>query len=180
MKIYTGTGDDGSTSLSDGSRVPKSHLRIETLGSVDELNSWLGLLRSFKENERRKNFLIYLQDQLMRCSAILAAADGTTVQKNCFPEHDCVIKIETEIDIIESKLPDLTNFIIPGGNYVVSCCQIARCVCRRAERSVVRLNSAEQTPEIVVKFLNRLSDYLFTLSRFLSLELDIQDFVWKV
>jgi cob(I)alamin adenosyltransferase len=180
MKIYTLTGDDGSTSLSGGKRVPKHSLRIEAYGSVDELIAWIGLLRDHKENFKRAELLIYIQDQLMLCAAALAY-DCENVNINMLlPDPGCVSVIEKEIDGMEASIPALKNFIIPGGNILVSYCHIARCVCRRAERTVIRLNDAEETPEIVIKFLNRLSDFLFVLSRKISLELDIKEVRWSV
>jgi cob(I)alamin adenosyltransferase len=180
MKIYTRTGDDGTTSLAGGKRVPKFHERVEAVGSVDELNSWIGLIRDFKENEDRKEILIYIQDQLMRCSVVLASENISIDNLNSLPHTDCSAKIEAEIDNMDSLLPECKNFILPGGNIVVSNCQIARCICRRAERAVIRLNYSEEVPEIIIKFLNRLSDYLFVLSRLNSLKLGNQDIIWRV
>ncbi|MBA4322936.1 MAG: ATP:cob(I)alamin adenosyltransferase, partial [Odoribacter sp.] len=165
MKIYTLTGDDGTTSLSGGKRVPKHCPRVEAYGSVDELITWIGLLRSHPENNKRKEFLIYIQDQLMASAAALASEQGNPVQKSFLPDADCLAAVETEIDKMEAELPTLRSFVLPGGNIVVSHCHIARSVCRRAERAVLRLNETEYTPELVIKFLNRLSDYLFVLSR---------------
>jgi cob(I)alamin adenosyltransferase len=178
MKIYTLTGDDGTTSLSGGKRVPKHCLRVEAYGSVDELITWIGLLRSYPENNKRTNFLIYIQDQLMAAAAALSNDPDNIKNKSVLPDSDCIINVETEIDRMEADLPELRSFVLPGGNVIVSHCHIARCVCRRAERSVLRLKEAESTPDIVVKFLNRLSDYLFVLSRKLSLELDNEDIKW--
>jgi cob(I)alamin adenosyltransferase len=169
MKIYTGTGDDGSTSLSGGRRLPKHHIRIEAYGTIDELIAWIGLLRSYEENASRKDILIYIQNQLMASAAALAFDNDNPVGKMVLPDPDCVEIIEAEIDKMDNLLSPLSSFILPGGNIIVSYCHIARCVCRRAERSVLRLNSAKYSPEIVHKFLNRLSDYLFTLARLLSL-----------
>ena len=178
MKIYTLTGDDGTTSLSGGKRVPKHCLRVEAYGSVDELISWIGLIRSLRENNNRKEFLIYIQDQLMASAAALASDKDNTVLKFVLPEAGCLQAVEAEIDKMEANLPTTNSFILPGGNTIVSYCHIARCVCRRAERSVLRLNETEYTPEIVHKFLNRLSDYLFVLSRKLSSELDNEEIKW--
>ena len=180
MKIYTLTGDDGTTSLSGGRRVPKHHPRVEAYGSVDELIAWIGLLRDFKENSLRKAKLIYIQDQLMACAATLATESDSTNAGRYLPDDDCVSIVEEEIDRMEVNLQPLKNFILPGGHILVSYCHIARCVCRRAERAVLRLNETEETPKIVFKFLNRLSDYLFVLSRQISLELDIEEISWTV
>jgi cob(I)alamin adenosyltransferase len=180
MKIYTLTGDDGTTSLSGGRRVPKHSMRVEAYGSVDELIAWVGLLRDHKENLKRRELLIYIQNQLMRCAAALARDCENINSKVILPDSDCLSVIEKEIDQMEMTLPSLKNFVLPGGNILVSYCHIARCVCRRAERAVLRLKEAEESPEIVNKFLNRLSDYLFVLSRKISLELDIEEINWSV
>ncbi|MCX6322078.1 MAG: cob(I)yrinic acid a,c-diamide adenosyltransferase [Bacteroidia bacterium] len=180
MKIYTLTGDDGTTSLSGGRRVPKHSIRMEAYGSVDELIAWFGLLRDHKENLKRKELLIYIQSQLMLCAAALAYDRENTNSIKLLPDADCISVIEKEIDMMEETLSPLKNFILPGGNILVSYCHIARCVCRRAERAVLRLNEAEESPEIVNKFLNRLSDFLFVLSRKIGLELDIEEIKWFV
>ena len=180
MKIYTLTGDDGTTSLSGGKRVPKHCLRVEAYGSVDELISWIGLLRSHKENNSRKEFLIYIQAQLMASVAALATDKDNPWSGSVLPETGCLKAVEDEIDKIEAKLPSINSFVLPGGNIIVSHCHIARSVCRRAERSVLKLNEKEYSPEIVHKFLNRLSDYLFVLSRLLSLELDNEEIKWPL
>lgn len=181
MKIYTRTGDDGSTSLSGGRRVPKSHPRVEAYGTVDELVSWIGLLRDLRENESRRDVLIYIQDQLMRCAVTLAAGGpGIRKTEKFLPEKKCISFLENEIDVMEASIPPLGNFTLPGGHLVVSYCHITRCVCRRAERSVVRLNDAEKIPSIIYEFLNRLSDYLFILSRFISLEVDNKEISWPL
>jgi cob(I)alamin adenosyltransferase len=180
MKIYTRTGDDGTTSLSGGRRVPKYSLRVDAYGSVDELIAWVGLLRSFKENAQRKELLIYIEDQLMRCAAALAADPEISNSTEILPDADSISVLEKEIDTMEESLTPLKNFILPGGEILISYCHIARCVCRRAERSVLTLNEAESSPRVINKFLNRLSDYLFVLSRKLSLELDNEEIKWSV
>jgi cob(I)alamin adenosyltransferase len=180
MKIYTLTGDDGTTSLSGGKRVPKHCLRVEAYGSVDELISWVGLLRSLPENNKRKDFLIYIQDQLMASAAALATDINNQGSKTVLPVTGCVEAVEAEIDKMEAELSPAGSFILPGGNIIVSYCHITRCVCRRTERSLLRLKGTEFTPEIVLKFLNRLSDYLFVLSRKLSLELDNEEIKWPL
>lgn len=180
MRIYTLSGDDGTTSLSGGRRVPKHSLRVEAYGSVDELIAWIGLLRDHKENLKRKDMLVYIQDQLMRCASALAYDSTNTNSKSILPDPDVLSVVEKEIDRLEIGLPSLKHFILPGGNILVSHCHIARCVCRRAERAVVRLNEAEETPEIVTKILNRLSDLLFVLSRRISFDLDSEEVSWIV
>jgi ATP:cob(I)alamin adenosyltransferase len=178
MKIYTRTGDDGTTSLSGGRRVPKSNIRVESYGSVDELICWIGMLRSFPGNEKRRTVLIHIQDQLMICAAVLSSDPKENKGRKLMPGSDEIILLEKEIDEMESALPPLENFILPGGNQIVSYCHIARCVCRRAERTVLKLNETEKIPEIIFKYLNRLSDYLFVLSRKLSFELDNEEIKW--
>jgi cob(I)alamin adenosyltransferase len=180
MKIYTLTGDDGTTSLSGGRRVPKHSIRVEAYGSVDELIVWIGLLRDHKENLKRKELLLYIQDQLMRCAAALAYDSANSNSRMVLPDADCITILEKEIDNMEGILPPLKNFILPGGHLLISYCHIARCVCRRAERAISALNKTEKSPEIVSKFINRLSDFLFVLSRIITLELDIEEIKWSV
>ena len=180
MKIYTFTGDDGTTSLSGGTRVPKISLRVEAYGSADELISWIGLLRDLKENTSSKDTLIYIQDQLMRCASVLASPGPEGTARVMLPDQDCIKAIEVEIDKMEEKLPALTSFILPGGNIATSYCHIARCVCRRAERAVLRLKEEENVPSLIYKFLNRLSDYLFVLSRLISLMSDSEEVKWPL
>lgn len=180
MKIYTRTGDDGSTSLLGGKRVPKFHIRVEAYGTVDELIAWIGLLKDHPQNSLRTEILTYIQDQLMHCAASLAVDPEVKKPEDYLPDADCLDVLEKEIDIMDKSLKPLKSFILPGGNMLISYCHIARCVCRRAERTVLRLNQTEKTPDIIFKFLNRLADYLFTLSRRISLELDIEDVSWKI
>ena len=180
MKIYTRTGDDGTTSLAGGKRVPKFNLRIEACGSVDELISWMGLIRDSGENSDRRDAIIYIQDQLMRCAATLATEKIDEKRTYYLPDKTSVSFLEGEIDLMEAKLPVLRNFILPGGPALISHCNIARTVCRRAERSIQILNNTEEIPDIVPKFINRLSDYLFVLSRLISLELDNKEIIWSV
>lgn len=180
MKIYTRTGDDGTTSLAGGKRVPKFHIRVEAYGSVDELNSWIGLLRDHPENDKRRDLLIYLQDQLMRCTASLASDPDNSDIRSFLPDTDCISRLEREIDDMESSLKPIKNFILPGGNILVSYCHIARSVCRRAEREVLKLDQTEKTPEIIKKFLNRLADFLFVLARKIALELDSEEIKWII
>jgi cob(I)alamin adenosyltransferase len=180
MKIYTLTGDDGTTSLSGGRRVPKQSVRVEAYGSVDELIAWIGLIRVHEQGKSVSGILISIQDQLMRCAAALAYDKTNEKSRQMLPDSDCTTIIEKEIDKMEVELPVLKNFILPGGSVLVSYCHIARCVCRRAERAVLRLKETEETPEIVTRFLNRLSDFLFVLSRKLSLDLNNEEVIWSV
>jgi cob(I)alamin adenosyltransferase len=179
MKIYTRTGDDGTTSLAGGRRIPKFDVRVEAYGSVDELISWIGLLRSFGENDEHRDKLIYIQDHLMRIAATVADDSGEC-KKYFTNTNDCISFLEVEIDSLDAAIPAINNFILPGGNILVSYCHIARCVCRRAERAVLKLNSTEELPDITYKFLNRLSDYLFVLSRNISQKVGNKDIKWKI
>ncbi len=180
MKIYTRTGDDGSTSLRGGRRVPKHHQKIEAYGTVDELISWLGLLRCYIGNKKNNDFLIYIQKQLMACAAALATDRETGAQKIVLPDNDCVEKVEKEIDRLDMELQPLSSFILPGGDIASSHCNIARCVCRRAEREVLRLTQNETVPEIIIRFLNRISDYLFILSRYQCKEAGNEEIKWII
>ena len=172
MKIYTRTGDDGKTSLPGGRRVPKYHPKIVANGDLDELNSWIGLLRNLNETRDFPEFLLFIQTEVMKCSSDLAC--GSVGPSQIFTGTGTIQAIENEIDKLESKLSPAGGFVIPGGNFPASYCHIARCVCRRAERSVLLLNQEEKVPEVIYKFLNRLSDYLFILARFVSLQSEIQ------
>lgn len=180
MRIYTLTGDDGTTSLSGGRRVEKHSLRVEAYGSVDEVIAWIGLIRVSDSSSARQELYLYIQDQLMRCAAALAHDPENSRSRLVLPADDCTKVIEGEIDKMEAGLPVLKSFILPGGSVPVSHCHIARCVCRRAERAVLRLGASEETAQIVPMFLNRLSDYLFVLSRKLSYELGNEEVAWKI
>lgn len=185
MKVYTKTGDGGTTALFGGTRVPKDHARIESYGTVDELNSFIGLIRDQEINSHYKDILIEIQDRLFTVGAILATPPEKEVMKNGelrlknlgIVETDIAL-LENEIDAMEEMLPPMTHFILPGGHQTVSYCHIARCVCRRAERLAVHLSHNEPVPEIAIKYLNRLSDYLFVLARKLSLDLNADEVKW--
>lgn len=175
MKIYTRKGDDGFASLYGGKRLPKHHPRLDAYGTIDELISWIGLLRSYRETVKHADFLLYIQKQLMACAAALAYDNENPSGEIILPEEECVEKTEKEIDKLNEQLPSLKSFIIPGGNIIVSNCHITRCVCRRAERNVTKLGENEKAPEIIIKFLNRLSDYFFVLARFLNKDFENED-----
>ncbi|MCO6360189.1 cob(I)yrinic acid a,c-diamide adenosyltransferase [Roseivirga pacifica] len=179
MKIYTKTGDKGSTSLLGGARVSKAHLRIEAYGTVDELNSYIGLLRDQPANEQRKDLLKTIQDRLFTLGAELATEPGKdkVVKPDLFDSD--VQLLETEMDKMEADLPALTNFILPGGHQSVSYAHIARCVCRRAERISVALGETEPVAEIVTQYLNRLSDFLFVLGRKMAQDLEAEEVKWE-
>lgn len=178
MKIYTKKGDKGSTSLLGGTRVSKSHLRIETYGTVDELNSWIGLLRDHAPARKEKELLKHIQDRLFTLGALLATDRKKKLKLPQLKEAD-VTRLEQEIDRMESALPPMRSFVLPGGHPVVSYCHITRCVCRRAERLVVRLGDTEKGDALHIQYLNRLSDYLFVLSRHFSKALKAEETPWR-
>ena len=179
MKIYTRTGDKGKTALFTGTRVPKHHSRIESYGTLDELNAYLGLIRDQAIAEVHKQNLIKIQHLLFTVGAILATE----------PKKDAKLKIprisleeitflEKEMDRLNAELPEMTHFILPGGHTTVSYCHIARTVCRRAERQISYLHQTEPVADTVLAYVNRLSDYLFVLARKLSSELQAQEVKW--
>ena len=185
MKVYTKTGDTGTTALFGGTRVSKHHIRIESYGTVDELNSHIGLIRDQEINSHYKDVLIEIQDRLFTVGAILATPpeketlkSGEKRLQNLGIKESDIEFLEQEIDKMEESLPPMTHFVLPGGHTTVSYCHIARCVCRRAERLAVHLNDIESTDELVIKYLNRLSDYLFVLARKLSLDLRAEEVQW--
>lgn len=179
MKIYTKTGDKGTTSLIGGTRVPKYHERIEAYGTVDELIAYIGLIRDQKIEETIKNNLIEIQDRLMTCASILATdCDNCDVKIPELYDSDIAF-LEKEIDKMEQQLPPLRSFILPGGHATVSFCHIARNVCRRAERFAIKVSDQYKNSEMVVQYMNRLSDFLFVLSRKLSLDLYAEEIPWK-
>ena len=183
MKIYTKTGDIGETSLFGGRRVLKSELRIETYGTVDELNSWIGLLRDVQTDDATKDLLKEIQDRLFTLGATLAADPNNSKLKT--PDlHEADIELlERAIDKMDEELEPLRNFVLPGGHVHVSYCHLARTVCRRAERLCVALHYSTgdaQNAEVLIaiKYLNRLSDYLFTLSRKMAKDLGAEEVNW--
>ena len=178
-KIYTKTGDKGETSLIGGTRVPKYHDRIEAYGTVDELISYIGLIRDQKIDNTTKSTLIGIQDRLMTCASILATdCENCKVKIPGIFESDIEI-LEEEIDKIEKELPPLKSFILPGGHQTVSFCHIARNICRRAERLSVKVQEKFEISEKVIQYLNRLSDYLFVLSRKFSNDFKAKEIHWK-
>jgi cob(I)alamin adenosyltransferase len=180
MKIYTKTGDKGTTSLISGRRVSKANLRIESYGTVDELNSYIGMLRDQKELAHRKDILIEIQDRLFTIGSLLAS-DPKKVSHIAIPQIDetDITALEVEIDVMNEELPAMTHFILPGGHQAVSFCHLARTVCRRAERRCTELHNEEGIEEIVIRYLNRLSDYIFVLSRMTSHEVKADEIAWK-
>lgn len=179
MKIYTRKGDTGTTQLIGGNRVPKHHLRIETYGTVDELNSWIGVVRDSVEDDASRNTLYEIQDRLFTIGSMLATQPG--YDKMQLPEliQSDVDLLEHEIDRMNEKLPEMKSFLLPGGHVCNSLTHVGRCVCRRAERLVSQLNEDEPVPPLVLTYLNRLSDYLFVLSRWITLQNGAEEIPWK-
>jgi cob(I)alamin adenosyltransferase len=165
MKIYTKTGDKGETSLFGGSRVSKDNIRIESYGTVDELNSYLGLIRDYNLNEEDEKVIIGIQDRLFTLGSLLAADPSKNNLKLPPLKQEDVELLELEMDKMNEILPEMKTFVLPGGDKAASHCHIARCICRRAERSVITLAKQESIDEILIQYLNRLSDYLFVLAR---------------
>ncbi|WP_432714865.1 cob(I)yrinic acid a,c-diamide adenosyltransferase [Pedobacter sp.] len=178
MKIYTKTGDKGLTSLIGGTRVPKYHLRIECYGTVDELNSYIGLIRCQEIKSHYQQVLKEIQDRLFTIGASLAADPEKSKMK--IPDlHLADIELlETEMDSMNVELPELKHFILPGGNTVVSYCHVARCICRRVERLTFQLAADSFVDEKMTIYLNRLSDYLFVLARKLNLDAQTEENIW--
>jgi cob(I)alamin adenosyltransferase len=179
MKIYTRKGDTGTTQLIGGTRVSKNHLRIEAYGTVDELNSFIGLVRDQQISEKHKSNILEIQDRLFTIGASLASDPEKSRMKIPDLAEDDVLFLEKEMDSLDAGLPEMKSFVLPGGHTTVSYCHIARCVCRRAERLVTALAENSFVDPMVIKYLNRLSDYLFVLSRMLAKELDATETPWK-
>ncbi|GAB2778958.1 cob(I)yrinic acid a,c-diamide adenosyltransferase [Salinimicrobium soli] len=185
MKIYTKTGDKGTTALFGGTRVPKHHIRIDSYGTVDELNSHLGMLRDQKIDEHSEEILLQIQERLFTIGSILATDPEKAILKSGKERLDIpkistedIELLEQEMDSMNEELPPMTHFILPGGHQTVSVCHIARCVCRRAERLAAALHNAEAFDPLVLQYLNRLSDYLFVLARKLSKDLQAKEIQW--
>lgn len=181
MKIYTKTGDKGTTSLIGGTKVPKSHLRIEAYGTIDELNSHIGFCKDLITDEAGKKILLEIQDRLFTIGSSLAC-DPIKEPKMRIPDlkETDVELLEKEMDRMDESILPMKNFILPGGHTTLSQLHIARCVCRRAERCCVRLElESLEVEEIIIKYLNRLSDYLFVLSRYTGHKLHVKEIPWK-
>ena len=181
FKIYTKTGDKGSTSLIGGVRVPKNHIRIESYGTVDELNSYLGMVRDMAQNTLVTEWLHEIQDRLFTIGSVLATDPGKEVKMKLPDLHDNdVIWLEQKIDEMNENLPEMRSFILPGGELAASTTHVARCVCRRAERICVGMQQQDEVvPEIIVRYLNRLSDFLFVLARYIAHINGVEDTPWR-
>ena len=185
MKIYTKTGDEGMTALFGGTRVPKHNIRIQSYGTVDELNSWLGLLRDQDIAKEYQLLLMKIQENLFTIGAILATDPDKALLKSGKERLNIpkispadVSLLENEMDKMDASLPAMTHFVLPGGHSTVSYCHIARTVCRRAERMVCLLDENQPIDATVLSYLNRLSDFLFVLSRKLSYDLKAEEIKW--
>ena len=181
MKIYTKKGDTGTTQLIGGTRVPKHHIRIETYGTVDELNSFIGLIRDQQIDSHYRTVLIEIQDRLFTIGSSLASDPEKSRMKIPDLNEEDVTHLEKKIDEMNEKLSEMKSYVLPGGHTTVSFCHIARCVCRRAERLATTLSegSDNAVEPLIIKYLNRLSDYLFVLSRALSHDLKAEEIPWK-
>ncbi|WP_139958187.1 cob(I)yrinic acid a,c-diamide adenosyltransferase [Flavicella sediminum] len=185
MKIYTKTGDLGTTGLYGGNRVSKNHLRIEAYGTIDELNSYIGLIRDQKIDKASFESLVKIQKELFDVGAILATPYDKMLLKNGENrletqqiKEELILYLENEIDVMNEILEPMTHFVLPGGHTTVSYCHIARCICRRAERLTVTLNEEVGVDLGVLKYLNRLSDYLFVLARKLTFDCKAKEIKW--
>jgi cob(I)alamin adenosyltransferase len=178
MKIYTKTGDKGYTSLIGGTRVPKYHLRIESYGTIDELNSYIGLIRDQTVVENHKIILKEVQDRLFTIGSVLASDPERSKMKVPDLKTEDIMLLENEMDSMSKVLPELKHFILPGGSSIISCCHIARCICRRAERITVQLSEETFVDGDIIVYLNRLSDYLFVLARKLCYDDGIEENIW--
>ncbi|MBK5278393.1 MAG: cob(I)yrinic acid a,c-diamide adenosyltransferase [Bacteroidia bacterium] len=179
MKIYTKTGDEGTTALFGGLRVSKADLRIDTYGTIDELNSHIGLLRDQEVNQKRKEVLVEIQDRLFTIGSILATEPGNTKVKTPGLLEEDITILENQIDKMDSLLPPMKSFVLPGGHMSVSFGHVARTVCRRSERLVIALDQHQKVDPLIIKYLNRLSDYLFVLSRMMAQELGVEETPWQ-
>jgi len=179
-KIYTKTGDKGQTSLIGGTRVPKYHERIEAYGTLDELNSFIGYLRDQLSDIHLRDVLLKVQENLFTAESLLATDPEAEITRTLphLSEND-VLMLEHEIDAMNEHLPALSSFILPGGHPLVSLCHVCRTVCRRGERIIIKLASDMDVDEILIKYINRLSDFLFVLARELAFSNNIPDLPWK-
>lgn len=181
MKIYTKTGDQGTTSLLGGAKVPKSDLRIETYGTIDELNSWIGLVNDHIPENAVHEHLREIQDRLFTIGSLLATDPDKGARMQLPELHESDIQfLEQQIDKMTDALPPMKSFILPGGHPTVSFIHVGRCVCRRAERLAVNMQQQQQAVDpIIIRYLNRLSDYLFTLARYMGMLLKAPEIPWK-
>ena len=179
MKIYTKTGDKGKTSLFGGSRISKSDIRLEAYGTIDELNSYIGLIRDTQTDGVRRDDLKEIQDRLFTIGSHLATDKASKMAQVPDLKDTDIEFLEIEMDKMDAVLPEMTSFILPGGHVNVSHCHVARCVCRRSERLTIKLSEGVEIEPIIIRYLNRLSDYLFVLSRKVAMELGVPEVAWN-
>lgn len=179
MKIYTKTGDKGETSLFGGTRVSKADDRLEAYGTIDELNAHIGLIRDTQTSLERRELLKEIQDRLFTIGSHLATDKES--KKSQLPDlHESDVELlENQMDALDKKLPEMKSFILPGGHVHVSYCHIARCVCRRAERLTIKMSESVEIEPIIIRYLNRLSDYLFVMGRKMAIELGVEEVPWN-
>lgn len=177
-KIYTKGGDQGETSLLGGTRVLKSHERVEAYGNLDELNAFVGLLRDHLTASHDQNILLEIQNQLFIAEALIASDPDKPTPGLPSLSKKYIETLEHEIDEMTTRLPPLTSFILPGGHPFVSYCHLARTICRRAERSVISLNQHQPVDQIILQYLNRLSDYFFILARKTGSDVGVEQIRW--
>lgn len=180
FKVYTKTGDSGTTGLIGGTRVPKHHLRLEAYGTVDELNSYIGLIRSHEIEKKSSETLLKIQNKLFLIGSRLATDDTKSdLKEKLVITEDDILLLEQEMDRMDESLPELNNFVLPGGHPLNGYCHIARTVCRRAERRANQLSAEVSVNSLLLKYINRLSDYLFILSRKVLIDMDKEEIKWE-
>ncbi|MEX2597978.1 MAG: cob(I)yrinic acid a,c-diamide adenosyltransferase [Salibacteraceae bacterium] len=179
MKIYTKKGDSGDTGILGGTRLPKNHLRIESYGTVDELNAFIGALRDALASDQHRSDLLKIQEELFTIGSQLASDPIKNKMKLPMIDGTEIRFLEKRMDDMDANLPEMKSFVLPGGHALVSQAHICRCVCRRAERHVVALSKNEVVNDLILQYLNRLSDYFFVLSRQLAMELDVDEIPWR-
>jgi len=178
MKVYTKKGDSGTTQLLGGTRVSKGNLKIESYGTIDELNSFIGLIRDQEISEKYINQILEIQDRLFTIGSHLATDFEKSKMKLPTISDLDIEQLEIWMDEMDKELPEMKSFVLPGGHTTVSYCHVSRCICRRAERVIVLLNESEFVEPLILKYVNRLSDYLFVLSRKLTLDLNANEQPW--
>lgn len=178
--VYTKTGDKGTTTLVGGTRVPKTHIRLEAYGTIDELNAQLGLLLTYITDEEDSVFVLWIQNKLFSVGSHLATdQEKTTLREASVITPEDILKVEEEIDRIDNQLPPLKAFVIPGGGRGAAVCHVCRTVCRNAERRILFLSEEYTVSPEVLAFVNRLSDYLFVLSRKLNINEKRGEIFWN-
>lgn len=179
FKIYTKQGDKGFTKLLGGTSVPKSHPKVEAYGTIDELNSFIGLIRDSTTLDSIRQDLLTIQNKLFVCEAIIASDNPENLKSLPNITESEIVFLEVAIDKMNMDLPELKNFILPGGSVIVSYSHVARCVCRRAERAVIQCCDLSEQEQMVLKYLNRLSDYFFVLARWFGKMNNSAEVIWK-